>query len=73
MLTIVLLFKSITQHRCSSCWYEGDYGSPNCVECGGYALERPCPICNGRCGRLWKRDIELVWKSICNFLEHVKL
>nr|XP_029715657.1 uncharacterized protein LOC115259263 [Aedes albopictus] len=30
--------------------------SLDCSECGGYSLERPCMLCDGLCGQLWKRD-----------------
>ena len=30
------------------------------MECGGHAMRRSCPICEGRCGREWKRDISMV-------------
>lgn len=42
----------------------GDCSQQGCVECGGYALERPCPVCGGRCGAVWKRDCELVGSLI---------
>lgn len=34
--------------------------SLDCLECGGYSLERPCPICSGHCRNIWKRDLEEV-------------
>jgi len=42
---------------CQSCgahWSEGAY-SQDCKECGGGAMERPCFVCNGECGRMWSR------------------
>ncbi|XP_023017356.1 protein pinocchio [Leptinotarsa decemlineata] len=44
---------------CFSCgvtWYD-DHVSLDCSECGGYALERPCPECDGNCGAMWERDL----------------
>ncbi|XP_044740391.1 protein pinocchio [Chrysoperla carnea] len=31
--------------------------SLDCSECGGYPLERPCPLCDGACNQIWKRDL----------------
>ena len=50
----------IRANRCSSCWsiwYLGQ-SSHDCLECGGYPLERPCPVCDGKCQRIWTRDVE---------------
>jgi O-acetyl-ADP-ribose deacetylase (regulator of RNase III) len=47
------------EHRCYSCgadWSAGEFGT-DCRECDGGALQRPCPICGGECGRLWQRAI----------------
>lgn len=34
--------------------------SLDCSECGGYALERPCPLCDGKCGsQPWRRDFTM--------------
>ncbi|KAB0793336.1 hypothetical protein PPYR_01860 [Photinus pyralis] len=41
---------------CGVSWVE-DHVSLDCSECGGYAMERPCPKCDGTCGSLWKRDL----------------
>ena len=30
------------------------------AECGGYAMRRLCPICEGKCGREWIRDVGMV-------------
>ncbi|VVC44372.1 Hypothetical protein CINCED_3A001715 [Cinara cedri] len=43
--------------RCGVNW-EQDHVSLDCLECGGYSLERPCPICVGHCRNTWKRDLE---------------
>lgn len=46
---------------CFSCgvsWADS-HVSLDCCECGGYALERPCPACDGACGALWKRDLSM--------------
>lgn len=47
---------------CFSCgvtWTD-DHVSLDCRECGGYSLERPCPLCDGECGVVWKRDFTMV-------------
>ncbi|XP_050311230.1 protein pinocchio [Anthonomus grandis grandis] len=41
---------------CGVSWAES-HVSLDCVECGGYALERNCPKCDGACGATWKRDL----------------
>lgn len=46
---------------CGVSWTE-DHVSLDCSECGGYALERPCPGCDGTCGAVWKRDLNKVFK-----------
>jgi hypothetical protein len=46
-------------HRCGVSWHE-DHVSLDCRECGGYSLERPCPLCDGRCNSVWKRDLTMV-------------
>ncbi|XP_008467587.1 protein pinocchio isoform X2 [Diaphorina citri] len=43
---------------CGVSWYE-DHVSLDCGECGGYSLERPCPMCEGRCRSQWKRDLTM--------------
>lgn len=46
---------------CFSCgvsWADS-HVSLDCSECGGYALERPCPVCDGACGAVWKRDLSM--------------
>ncbi|GIY35898.1 protein pinocchio [Caerostris darwini] len=49
-----------TYNSCSNCgvsWYD-DHISLDCSECGGYAMHRPCPTCNGQCGSMWRRDVK---------------
>jgi len=41
---------------CGSSWTEGLYG-PECDTCGGGAMDRPCPVCGGICGRVWRRAV----------------
>lgn len=43
-----------------------------CGECGGGALEAPCPVCLGLCGRVWRRAVadsndtkSAVWVGRC--------
>lgn len=46
----------------NSCWlcgcnWQQDHVSLDCPECGGYALTRPCPSCDGKCQQVWMRNI----------------
>lgn len=34
--------------------------SLDCFECGGYSMKRPCPVCDGKCNRIWRRDLTMV-------------
>uniref|UniRef100_A0A1B6CDG4 Protein pinocchio n=2 Tax=Clastoptera arizonana TaxID=38151 RepID=A0A1B6CDG4_9HEMI len=43
---------------CGVSWIE-DHVSLDCSECGGYSLERPCPMCDGKCSSTWKRDLTM--------------
>ncbi|XP_076282535.1 protein pinocchio [Lasioglossum baleicum] len=43
---------------CGVSWSE-DHVSLDCSECGGYSLQRPCPLCDGRCHTAWKRDLTM--------------
>ncbi|OAD59702.1 hypothetical protein WN48_08871 [Eufriesea mexicana] len=43
---------------CGVSWSE-DHVSLDCSECGGYSLQRPCPLCDGRCRTSWKRDLTM--------------
>ncbi|XP_014665703.1 PREDICTED: uncharacterized protein LOC106807770 [Priapulus caudatus] len=47
-----------TCKTCNVCW-SLEHISLECAECGGFAIQRPCPICSGRCGQLWTRDIDM--------------
>jgi len=59
---------------CFSCgvsWTD-DHVSLDCSECGGYSIERPCPLCDGKCGVQWKRDFTMShacskarWLGVC--------
>lgn len=61
-------------NSCSTCgvsWYE-DHVSLDCTECGGYAMQRPCVHCEGRCTGVWRRDLaashekrRAQWKGEC--------
>jgi len=44
-------------HRCHANWSSGAF-TANCAECGGGALEKPCPMCSGACGNTWTRALE---------------
>nr|XP_018896032.1 PREDICTED: protein pinocchio-like isoform X1 [Bemisia tabaci]XP_018896033.1 PREDICTED: protein pinocchio-like isoform X1 [Bemisia tabaci] len=57
---------------CGVSWVD-DHVSLDCSECGGYSLERPCPLCSGRCSSVWKRDLTMShasgrakWEGKCN-------
>ena len=57
----VLTIEGLRRHYnscsdCGVCWYD-DHVNLDCSECGGYAMCRPCPKCNGQCGAMWKRDV----------------
>jgi hypothetical protein len=56
---------------CGVSWVD-DHVSLDCSECGGYSMERPCPMCDGACGQKWKRDFNLShalsrarWSGMC--------
>lgn len=59
---------------CSHCranWTMGD-ADPDCPVCDGFALTRPCPLCAGTCGAVWRRAVldsndlgEAVWIGTC--------
>lgn len=40
--------------HCHANWSKGEF-SANCKQCGGGAMERPCLVCGGRCGAIFKR------------------
>lgn len=45
--------------RCSTClssWSQFEF-QRDCPECGGGALQIPCPTCTGTCGSMWNRAI----------------
>lgn len=44
---------------CGVCWTD-DHFSFDCAECGGYAITKPCPKCDGSCGNVWTRDFSMV-------------
>ncbi|XP_043275815.1 protein pinocchio isoform X2 [Venturia canescens] len=43
---------------CGVSWSE-EHVSLDCRECGDYPLKRPCPLCEGRCHKVWKRDLTM--------------
>uniref|UniRef100_U5ECU8 Protein pinocchio n=1 Tax=Corethrella appendiculata TaxID=1370023 RepID=U5ECU8_9DIPT len=60
-----------TCFTCGVMWTQ-DHVSLDCSECGGYSLERPCMLCDGKCGQSWKRDFNMShacgkarWQGIC--------
>ncbi|XP_034670222.1 protein pinocchio isoform X2 [Drosophila subobscura] len=72
----VMTIEELRQHMgsCFTCgvsWTD-DHVSLDCSECGGYSLERPCPLCDGQCGVQWKRDFAMShacsqarWVGVC--------
>ncbi|XP_033226941.1 protein pinocchio isoform X1 [Belonocnema kinseyi] len=60
--TILTIEELRTQlNSCFTCgvsWSE-EHVSLDCSECGGYSLQRPCPLCDGRCHTAWKRDLTM--------------
>lgn len=72
MLTIEDLRAQMgTCFTCGVSWSD-DHVSLDCSECGGYSLSRPCPLCDGACGELWKRDFSMShafnkarWVGVC--------
>ncbi|XP_022236126.1 protein pinocchio-like [Limulus polyphemus] len=57
----VLTLEELRNHysSCFTCgvsWSE-DHVSLDCSECGGYAMQRPCPACDGQCCSIWSRDM----------------
>ena len=56
---------------CGVNWCKNEF-TMDCHECGGYAMTRPCPHCNGKCESQWKRDVaashdlrRAVWTGEC--------
>lgn len=63
VLTIEQLrLEMTTCFTCGVSWMD-DHVSLDCSECGGYARERPCLDCDGKCGGMWKRDLSLSHSS----------
>ena len=42
--------------ECGSNWSANE-ARVDCGTCGGYALFRPCPVCDGTCGATWERAV----------------
>lgn len=53
-------------YSCGVSWYDGEW-SQGCPECGEGAMQLPCPICKGRCGRVWRRDVEMVSQPVTSY------
>ncbi|KAK9507590.1 hypothetical protein O3M35_007414 [Rhynocoris fuscipes] len=63
---------------CGVSWHD-EHVSLDCAECGGYSLERPCPLCEGHCTAVWKRDLTMShacgkarWEGSCALLKPLK-
>lgn len=66
--------QSLNSCRLCGCNWLQDHISLDCRECGGYALTRPCPKCDGSCEQLWTRNISAThdrhtafWSGNCAF------
>ncbi|XP_006813498.1 uncharacterized protein LOC102808629 [Saccoglossus kowalevskii] len=64
-----------TCSSCNACWYNG-HMTPGCSECGGYAINRSCAICHGKCVQIWTRDTDMShsmksahWNGKCGLSE----
>lgn len=73
----ILTIENLRLHlnSCFSCGvsWQDQHVSLDCSECGGYSLSRPCPLCEGQCGRQWKRDLaashslaKANWNGVCS-------
>ncbi|XP_064597767.1 uncharacterized protein LOC135464193 [Liolophura sinensis] len=49
--------KISTCHLCGQCWYDNQV-TADCLECGGFPLTRPCPVCDGECSAVWDRNVK---------------
>jgi len=59
---------------CGVSWHQ-NHVTLDCIECGGYAMERPCPQCDGRCGEVWRRNLtashdnhKAKWEGECKLI-----
>lgn len=43
---------------CKACWSKNEF-TEGCKECGGFAMTRYCPTCNGKCGSIWRRQVNM--------------
>ncbi|CAG2172390.1 unnamed protein product [Oppiella nova] len=41
---------------CGVSWHQ-NHVTLDCSECGGYAMSRPCPQCDGKCDSQWQRNL----------------
>ncbi|CAG2118785.1 unnamed protein product, partial [Medioppia subpectinata] len=42
--------------ECGVSWHQ-NHVTLDCSECGGYAMSRPCPECDGKCDSQWQRNL----------------
>lgn len=54
--------ESIHCTHCNVNWSSGQY-SEVCDQCGGGALLRSCPVCNGQCGAEFSRAVLDSWDT----------
>lgn len=66
-----LRFQMTSCFTCGVSWAD-HHVSLDCSECGGYALERSCPECEGVCGAVWKRDLTMVIICLSIYLHILK-
>ncbi|XP_054156502.1 uncharacterized protein LOC128954913 isoform X2 [Oppia nitens] len=58
--------------ECGVSWHQ-NHVTLDCSECGGYAMSRPCPECDGKCDSQWQRNLRAThelrkaqWVGQCN-------
>ena len=56
MIQFLLSFSSTS--RCGCSWFYSQWNH-ECKECGIGAMIVPCPICGGRCGGIFTRDVDM--------------
>ncbi|XP_037957408.1 protein pinocchio [Teleopsis dalmanni] len=78
----VVSIEELRQHMgtCFSCGvsWNDEHVSLDCSECGGYALTRSCPVCEGRCNIKWQRDFTMShalgkarWQGTCTIYPEI--
>ena len=65
-LFFTYLISFLIVYSCGVNWHQ-DHVTLDCVECGGYAMERPCPECDGKCNTMWRRNLSMVFIWFISF------